>query len=77
MFLAASRLAERRVVDLRKQINELRSETIAANAELEDAKRLKETTEQELRGYEVELAMTEALIQTLEVCSSQVYMVTA
>ncbi|PQP93580.1 hypothetical protein Pyn_10825 [Prunus yedoensis var. nudiflora] len=37
-----------------------------ANAELEEAKRSKETTEQDLKGYEVELAMNEATIQTLE-----------
>lgn len=67
------RFAERRIVDLKKRINELRSEIIAANTELEDAKRLKETTEQELRGHEVELAVSEASIQTLEVCFSLVY----
>ncbi|PQQ20029.1 hypothetical protein Pyn_06963 [Prunus yedoensis var. nudiflora] len=37
-----------------------------ANAEIEEAKRSKETTKQDLKGYEVELAMNEATIQTLE-----------
>lgn len=59
--------AERRVVGLKKGIEELRSELDAANAELEDAKRAKETVEQELKGYEVELARNEVSIQTLEV----------
>ncbi|BFG40730.1 hypothetical protein CerSpe_270040 [Prunus speciosa] len=37
-----------------------------ANAKLEEAKRSKETTEQDLKEYEVELAMNVATIQTLE-----------
>ncbi|KAJ9683542.1 hypothetical protein PVL29_019215 [Vitis rotundifolia] len=37
-----------------------------ANAELEQSKRSKEAAEQELKGYEVELAMNEASIKTLE-----------
>lgn len=56
------------MVGLRKRIEELRSELDVANVELEEAKRTKESIEQELRGYEVELAMNEATIQTLEVC---------
>jgi chromosome segregation ATPase len=59
--------AERRVVGLKKGIEELRSELDAANAEVEDAKRAKETAEQELKGYEVELARNEVSIQTPEV----------
>ena len=59
--------AERRVVGLKKRIEELRYELDTANAELEDAKRAKETAEQELKGYEVELTMNEASIQVLEV----------
>ncbi|GAB4832231.1 hypothetical protein Ancab_006246 [Ancistrocladus abbreviatus] len=57
---------ERRIVNLKKQIQQLQSQIDAANAELENAKRLKETTEQELKGYEVELAMNQVTIQTLE-----------
>ncbi|KAI8533804.1 hypothetical protein RHMOL_Rhmol10G0037800 [Rhododendron molle] len=57
---------ERRIVGLKKRIQELWSEFELANAELEDAKRLKENMEQEIKGYEVELAMNEASIQTLE-----------
>ena len=54
-------------MNLKKRIEELRSELIKANAELEDAKLGKESSEQELKGYEVELAMNKASIQTLEV----------
>ncbi|KAF7129150.1 hypothetical protein RHSIM_Rhsim10G0029100 [Rhododendron simsii] len=57
---------ERRIVGLKKRIQELWSEFELANAELEDAKSLKENMEQEIKGYEVELAMNEASIQTLE-----------
>ncbi len=59
--------AERRVVDLKKRFEELRSEVDKANAEHEDAKRAKETAEQELKGYEVESALNESSIQTQEV----------
>lgn len=59
--------AERRVIGLKKQNEELRSELEAANAELAYAKRAKETAEQELKGYEVEHALNENSIQTLEV----------
>lgn len=44
-----------------------------ANVELEESKRSKEATEQELKGYEVEVAMNDALIQTLEVWCSPTY----
>ncbi|KAI3784774.1 hypothetical protein L1987_43879 [Smallanthus sonchifolius] len=57
---------ERRVVNLKRQIEELQSEVDSMNVELEDAKRLKESTEQDLKGYEVELAMIESSIQALE-----------
>lgn len=66
-FATENSQGERRIVGLKKRIQELRSELDSANAELEDAKRLKENTEQEILGYEVELAMNEASIQTLEV----------
>lgn len=59
--------ADRRIGGLKKRIQELWSELELANAELEDTKRLKEKAEQEVKGYEVELAMNEASIQTLEV----------
>ncbi|KAL3629292.1 hypothetical protein CASFOL_026514 [Castilleja foliolosa] len=57
---------ERRIVNQKKRIEELRSEMDASNTELEEAKRGKETTEQQLKGYEVELSMNEASIQALE-----------
>ncbi|KAE8706726.1 ABC transporter family protein isoform 1 [Hibiscus syriacus] len=59
-------LKGRGVVVLKKQIEELRSELQAVNSELEEAKHLKETTEQEIKGFEVELALNEASIQALE-----------
>ncbi|KAL6960676.1 hypothetical protein U1Q18_038440 [Sarracenia purpurea var. burkii] len=65
-FASEKSQGERRIVGLKKRIQELQCELDLANTELEDAKRLKETTEQELKGYEVELAMNEASIQTLE-----------
>ncbi|KAH1128849.1 hypothetical protein J1N35_000227 [Gossypium stocksii] len=65
-FASEKSQGERRIVGLKKQIEELRSELEAANSELEEAKRLKETTEQELKGFEVELALNEASIQALE-----------
>ena len=64
---------ERRVVGLKKQIEDLRSELEAANSELEEAKRLKETTEQELKGFEFELSLKESSIQALEVRCFYVY----
>ncbi|XP_017985229.1 PREDICTED: uncharacterized protein LOC18601381 isoform X4 [Theobroma cacao] len=57
---------ERRVASLTKQVEELRSQFEVANSEFNEAKRLKETTEQELKGFEVELALNEALIQAVE-----------
>ncbi|KAL6520340.1 hypothetical protein OROMI_032520 [Orobanche minor] len=57
---------ERRIVNQKKRIEELRSELDASSAELEKAKRDKETAEQQLKGYEVELSMNEASIQALE-----------
>ncbi|KAH7847942.1 hypothetical protein Vadar_031912 [Vaccinium darrowii] len=65
-FATENSQGERRIVGLKKRIQELQSELDSANAELEDAKRLKENTEQEIKGYEVELAMNEVSIQTLE-----------
>lgn len=60
-------MTERRVVNLKRQIEELQSELNSVNSELEEAKRLKESTEQQLKGYEVELAINESSIQTIEV----------
>ncbi|PON59424.1 spindle assembly checkpoint component [Parasponia andersonii] len=65
-FAAEKSQGERRVVGLKKRIEELRSELEATNAELEVVKRAKETTEQELKGYEVELALSETSIQSLK-----------
>lgn len=59
--------AERRVIGLKKRIEELQSQVEAAYAELEDVKRSKEITEQELKGYELELALSDASVHTLEV----------
>ncbi|RZC08251.1 hypothetical protein D0Y65_015118 [Glycine soja] len=66
-FAAEKSQGERRVVNLRKQIEKLTSELSEANAELENAKRYKELVEQDLRGFEVQLMLTESSVQTLAV----------
>ncbi|XVF58169.1 hypothetical protein PTKIN_Ptkin07bG0041800 [Pterospermum kingtungense] len=65
-FATEKSQGERRVIGLKKQIEDLRSEMEAANSELEEAKRLKETTEQELKAVEFQLALNEASIEALE-----------
>ncbi|XP_028229152.1 uncharacterized protein LOC114409768 [Glycine soja] len=65
-FAAEKSQGERRVVNLRKQIEKLKSELSEANAELENAKRCKELVEQDLKGFEVQLMLTESSAQTLE-----------
>ncbi|XP_054802649.1 uncharacterized protein LOC129306213 isoform X2 [Prosopis cineraria] len=65
-FAAEKSHGERRVTTLKKRIEELKSELSATNAELEVAKRGKELVEQELKGYEVQLFLSEASVQTLE-----------
>ncbi|XP_052304728.1 uncharacterized protein LOC7495933 isoform X2 [Populus trichocarpa] len=57
---------ERRVIGLEKRIQEVGCEVDVANGEMEEVKCIKETTEQELKGYELQLALNEASIQTLE-----------
>lgn len=56
------------MVGLKKRIEELRLELEAENFEREEAKQFKETIEQELKGYEVELALNNTAFQALEVC---------
>lgn len=56
------------MVGLEKRIVELGCQLDAANAEMEEVKRFKETTELELKGYEYQLAFNDVSIQTLEVC---------
>ncbi|XP_028778670.1 uncharacterized protein LOC114735166 [Neltuma alba] len=65
-FAAEKSQGERRVTTLKKRIEELKSELSATNAEFENAKRSKELGEQELKGYEVQLFLSEASVQTLE-----------
>lgn len=52
---------------MKKRIEVLQSEVEAANSEVEHAKRIKEVAEEELNGYEVELSLNDATIQSLEV----------
>ncbi|GAB4827788.1 hypothetical protein Ancab_034674 [Ancistrocladus abbreviatus] len=52
--------------NLKKQIQQLLSGIDAANADLDNAKRLKAIIEQELKCCEVELAMNQATTQTLK-----------
>ncbi|XP_058736758.1 uncharacterized protein LOC131609118 isoform X2 [Vicia villosa] len=65
-FATEKSQGERRVVTLRKQIETLKSELTVANTELEKAKRCKELVEQELKGFELHLFLSEASVQTLE-----------
>ncbi|XP_031406940.1 uncharacterized protein LOC116215386 isoform X2 [Punica granatum] len=72
-FAAEKSQGERRIAALKKQQQELRSELDMANAKLEEAKCCRETAEQELKGYEVELAMNKSAVQSLQarVCTTQ------
>ncbi|KAH9739849.1 Spindle assembly checkpoint component [Citrus sinensis] len=65
-FASEKSQGERRVVGLKKRIEKLRLELEAENFEREEAKQLKETIEQELKGYEVELALNNTAFQALE-----------
>ncbi|OIW01834.1 hypothetical protein TanjilG_15698 [Lupinus angustifolius] len=65
-FATEKSQGERRVVTLRKRFEDLKSELSVANAEVENSKRCKELVEQELKGFEVQLFMIEASVQTLE-----------
>ncbi|XP_016465663.1 uncharacterized protein LOC107788503 isoform X1 [Nicotiana tabacum] len=65
-FASEKSQGERRVINLKKRSQELQSELEVANTEVEEAKHQKETADQELKGYEVELARNESAIQTLE-----------
>ncbi|KAF9663616.1 hypothetical protein SADUNF_Sadunf17G0069900 [Salix dunnii] len=65
-FASEKSQGERRMIGLKKRIQELGCEVDVANAEMEEVKCIKETTEQELKGYELQLTLNEASIQTLE-----------
>ncbi|XP_022635493.1 uncharacterized protein LOC106759252 isoform X2 [Vigna radiata var. radiata] len=65
-FAAEKSQGERRVVTLRKQIAKLTSELSMEYEQLEKAKRCKEMVEQDLKGFEVQLMLSEASNQTLE-----------
>ncbi|KAJ6681798.1 CTAGE FAMILY PROTEIN-RELATED [Salix koriyanagi] len=65
-FASEKSQGERRMIGLKKRIQELGCEVDVANAEMEEVKCIKETTEQELKGNELQLALNEASIQTLE-----------
>ncbi|KAG5245808.1 coiled-coil domain-containing protein [Salix suchowensis] len=65
-FASEKSQGERRMIGLKKRIQELGCEVDVANAEMEEVKCIKETTEQELKDNELQLALNEASIQTLE-----------
>ncbi|KAJ6378292.1 hypothetical protein OIU78_028521 [Salix suchowensis] len=65
-FASEKSQGERRMIGLKKRIQELGCEVDVANAEMEEVKCIKETTKQELKGNELQLALNEASIQTLE-----------
>ncbi|CAN4079308.1 unnamed protein product [Withania somnifera] len=66
-FASEKSQGKRRIINQNKRIQELQSELEIANAEVEEAKNQKEITEQEIKGYKVELARNKSAIQTLEV----------
>ncbi|KAF5194385.1 Spindle assembly checkpoint component [Thalictrum thalictroides] len=66
-FATEKSQGERRIAGFKKRIEELRSALDLANTELYEAKFAKEIAEQELKGYEVELAMNGASIQAQEI----------
>ncbi|TMW84060.1 hypothetical protein EJD97_025882 [Solanum chilense] len=65
-FASEKSQGERRIVNHKKRNQQLQSELQLAYAEVEEAKSQKETAEQDLKVYEVELARNESAIQTLE-----------
>ncbi|CAN4082530.1 unnamed protein product [Withania somnifera] len=65
-FASEKSQGERRIINQKKRIQELQSELEIANAEFKEAKNQKEISDQELKGYEVELARNESATQTLE-----------
>ncbi|KAF7802909.1 hypothetical protein G2W53_042020 [Senna tora] len=69
-FATEKSQGERRITVLKNQIEDLKSKLSSVNAELEYAKGSKELVEQELKGYEVQLFLSEASVQTLEARAS-------
>ncbi|XP_060193064.1 uncharacterized protein LOC132622470 isoform X2 [Lycium barbarum] len=65
-FTSEKSQGERRIINHKKRNQELQAEFELAIAEVEEVKHQKEIAEQELKGYEVELARNEFSIQTLE-----------
>ncbi|CAN8266075.1 unnamed protein product [Cochlearia groenlandica] len=65
-FTSERSRGEQRVVGLKKRIDSLQSEVEAANEELEHAKRVKESAEEDLNGYIVESSLNDSTIQSLE-----------
>ncbi|XXG65204.1 hypothetical protein AAC387_Pa05g2968 [Persea americana] len=65
-FATEKSQSERRVSDLRKHYSELQTAFDAANADLENTKRSKETIEHELRCFQVESSLKDPSIQAQE-----------
>ncbi|CAI0455750.1 unnamed protein product [Linum tenue] len=57
---------ERRLIGSKKRDQDLHSELEIVNAEVDQAKRFKESAEQKLKGYEIELSMLDASVQTMQ-----------
>lgn len=66
-FVLALSCSERRVSDLKKRMLDLTSDLESVNSDLQVAKQSREMAEQDLKGTQVQLAMTCASIQALEV----------
>ncbi|KAB5548038.1 hypothetical protein DKX38_011444 [Salix brachista] len=62
-FASEKSQGERRMIGLKKRIQELGCEVDVANAEMEEMKCIKETTEQELKGNELQLALMKLLFK--------------
>ncbi|KAF9589047.1 hypothetical protein IFM89_018309, partial [Coptis chinensis] len=69
-FATEKSQGERRVAGLKKRIEELRSTLDLTNEHLEEAKGLKESAEQELKGFEVELSLNDSSILAQQVLFS-------
>ncbi|KAF9604323.1 hypothetical protein IFM89_005904 [Coptis chinensis] len=72
-FATEKSQGERRVAGLKKRIEELRSTLDLTNEHLEESKGLKESAEQELKGFEVELSLNDSsiLAQQSRICLIQ------
>ncbi|CAL1392012.1 unnamed protein product [Linum trigynum] len=65
-FASEKPQGERRLIGSKKRDQDLHAELEIVNAEVDQAKRFKESAEQKLKGYEIELSMLDASVQTMQ-----------